>query len=388
MVVAGALGLIAGGLALRRAQTTKLEVARPCQTAIVTRGALDGVLRLPGVLRATRMVRVGFEGAGRVVEVDVVPGDRVAAGQILARLDGDDQEAGVEGAAAQVAEAAVAQVKAERALGDILDGFRADGVGPEDWPANQLLDGEAGDAQLDLMQATARAKRRAADLRRARSVLAKRTIRSPLSGVVLGRMIDVGETISASPPAPPLFVIAADLRGLRLEVQVDERYVTSIRPDDARFTTPAFGRDELTASVREIVPLVDAVRSPAYYTVVLSVPNPEGRLHVGMSALVELSATSPADALAVPEAAVEYGAPVGFTPFVSGTRPQGQAASIWLTDERGRPYRKAVEVGVLDGDLIEIRSFDLEPGMVAVSDRSPTTCLVRPPVSPYGAGEP
>jgi RND family efflux transporter MFP subunit len=387
-VVAGLAALIAVGVAMRGARTAAREVPRACQTAIVTRGALDGILRLPGVLRATRTARIGSHVAGRVVEVDVAPGERVAAGQILARLDSEEQQASVASAAAQVAEAAAIEVRAQRSFGDLLDAYRAEGVVPETWPPDQLLDGEVGDAQLALVQAIARARRRGADLRLARSVLAQRTIRSPMAGVVLGRAIDPGESISASPPAPPLFVIGSDPGELRLEVQVDERYVRSIRPDDARFTTPALGRDEVTASVREILPLPDGLRSPASYTVVLSVPNPEGRLHVGMSALVDLPAQSPADALALPQAAVEYGAPAGLTPLTSGPAPQGRPASIWLTDEQGRPTKKTVEVGVLDADLVEVRSFDLQAGMVAVNDRAPTACLVRPPVSPYGSGLP
>jgi len=381
LVIAGLAAVVAVGVALRRAPVVTPEAPRACQTAIVTRGALDGILRLPGVLRPTKTARVGAERPGQVVEVNVVPGERVVAGQVLARLDTAEQRAGVESAVAQAAEAAAIELGAQRSLGDLLDVYRAEGAFPERWAPDLLMDGEAGDAQLALVQASARAERRAADLRLARSILAKRTIRSPMAGVVLGRAIDPGETIAASPPSPPLFVIGSDPGELRLEVQVDERYVRSIRPDDARFTTPALGRDEVTASVREILPLADAVQSPASYTVVLSVPNPEGRLHVGMSAVVELPAKSPDDALAVPEGAVEY------APSSSATSPHGQA-SLWLSDERGRPYKKAVAVGVRDADLVEVRGLDLQAGMVAVNDRSPSSCLVPPPVSPYGSGLP
>lgn len=312
----------------------------------------------------------------------------MVAGQVLARLDDQRQRIGVDGAAADVVEALAVELRARRSLTGVLDELRAEGVLPEVLPSGGLFEGDAGDAQLDLVRAAARARRKAAGLRLSRVMLAERTIRAPISGVVLSRGVDPGETIAVSPSSAPLFLIGSDPAELRLEVAVDERYVTSLRPDDARFTTPAFGRDELTASVREVLPLANPIRSPAEYTVVLSVPNREGRLHVGMSALVELSASSPADALALPEAAVEVGDPVGFTPYVSGARPKGQAASVWLSDEQGRPYKKAVEVGVLDADLVEIRNFDLQPGMVAVADRSPSTCLVRRPVSPYGSKEP
>jgi hypothetical protein len=107
-----------------------------------------------------------------------------------------------------------------------------------------------------------------------------------------------------------------------------------------------------------------------------------------MTAMVEIPVKSPSDALAVPESAIGFDAPSGVVQFISGTQPKAEAPFVWFSTADGQPVRRTVEIGVLDADLVEIRAFGLQPGLVVVTDRSPATCLVRPPASPYGAGEP
>ena len=80
---------------------------------MVTRGTLDGVLRLPGTLLPAISTRVGSVRPGRVVAVNVSAGDRVLMGQVLARLDSSEESAVADGAAAQVASALSLDLRAE-----------------------------------------------------------------------------------------------------------------------------------------------------------------------------------------------------------------------------------------------------------------------------------
>jgi HlyD family secretion protein len=314
--------------------------------------------------------------------VNVSPGDRVLAGQVLARLDSVEESAVADGAAAQVASALSLDLRARRELGKLVD------LVPEEIAADELLDGAAGDAELELIHASAQVHKQAAALKLAKNNLAKRTIRSPMAGVVLARSVEPGESIPASPPGPPLFVIGSDPKELRMNVEVDESYINSVGPDTVRFTTPAHGGDELSASILQVLPLADTVRSPARYTVVLSVPNIDGSLHAGMTAMVDIPVKTQRDALAVPESAIGFDSPSGFVQFVSGAQSAAKVPFVWFTAADGQPVKRTVEIGALDADLVEIRGFGLQSGLVVVTDRSPATCRVRPPVSPFGAGEP
>ncbi len=320
--------------------------------------------------------------------MNVSPGDRVLEGQVLARLDGTDESAVVDGAAAQVASALALHVRASRELDRSVDLLRINGLIPEEIAPDELLDGAAGDAELEFIHANAQVRKQSAALKLARNILARRTIRSPMAGVVLARSVEPGESILASPPGSPLFVIGSDPKELRMNVEVDESYINSVRPDTVTFTTPAHGRDELTASTLEVLPLTGALRSPARYTVVLSVPNVDGSLHTGMTATVDIPVKTQRDALAVPEGAIGFDSPSGFVQFMSGPQPAAEAPFVWFSTADGQPVRRPVEIGVLSADLVEIRGFGLQSGLVVVNDRSPATCRVAAPVSPYGAGEP
>ena len=295
-------------------------------------------------------------------------------GQILALLDDAEQKAGLVAAGAQVTTAELGGLRAERELGQILQSLRVQGLLPETLSPDDLLEGAAGDAQLDLLHTTAQVAKQQAALKLARTLLARRTVRAPESGVVLSRSIEPGESIPASPPGPPLFAIGSDPSTLRLQVEIDERYVSGVRPGAVTFTTPGHGAYSFSASIEKVVPLEGAVRSPAPYAVLLTVPNTDGALAPGTSALVELPVATFREAVHVPADALRS-AP-------------GAASILWLPDDEGRPVAIPVEVGVTDDQLAEVQGPGVAAGRVVVTDASPTSCLVRVPPSPFGGQSP
>src|SRR5262249_11134708 len=55
-------------------------------------------------------------------------------------------------------------------------------------------------------------------------------ITSPIDGIVVSRNVDVGQTVAAAVQAPVLFVIAAGLRSMQVEVDIDEADIAGIEP--------------------------------------------------------------------------------------------------------------------------------------------------------------
>ena len=53
---------------------------------------------------------------------------------------------------------------------------------------------------------------------------------APIDGIVTQRSVDVGQTVAASMSAPTLFVIAAALREMQVNANIDEADVGRIRP--------------------------------------------------------------------------------------------------------------------------------------------------------------
>jgi RND family efflux transporter MFP subunit len=359
-----ALGVVAAGAAaigigVRLHSGRAPRPAEPtCARIAIVRGAITGTLPLPGRIGLREQVRVGSVAPGQVIEIKAAVGDRIARGQVLARLDDLEQRAAIVAAAGQVAAAEVATTRAERELLRIVDTLRRQQALP-DLPADdQLADGPIGDAQLDLIAAAAQSAKQEAMLALARRLVDRRTIRAPISGVVVSRSIAAGETVEASPPGPPLFVLGSDPATLRVMAEVGEPHVGRVEPgpatvatrDGRRFAATVLGVNRLATT-----------RTPAAYEVALDVRNPDGVLAAGMSATVSLAMTSAADALRVPVAAVE-------------TTPAGTRLRVAARD--GRMIATPVTTGVGDGVSVEVDGAGLAAGQMVVAN--PAACLASP----------
>ncbi len=359
-----------GAAIVARDATLRVPAPRACETAVVTSGHVAGLLRAPGRLTVKNTVRIGSSHPGQVVSVDAVVGARVTKGQVIARLDDAEQRAAAVGAHAQLASAELLGLRAEKAFLDVLRANSDEGSPREPPDPEELLEGKAGDAQLELLHTETEIARRAAAQSLARKLLARRVIRAPMDGIVLERNIEPGESIPASPPGPPLLVIGADPATLRLEVEIDERHVGGILPGSVTFTSPAHGAYAFSGTIREVIPAPTAVRSPAPYLVAIDVANPDGALRPGMSALVDLPVVTGRDALAVPNAALSSGA---------------ETKLALVLDDHGRAEAVAVGVGVANADLTEVMGPGVAAGRVVVTDASPSTCRVTPWSRPIAA---
>jgi HlyD family secretion protein len=368
------LGLVVvavGAAVATRDATRRVPAPRACETAMVTSGHVAGLLRAPGRLMVKSSVRIGSSQPGQVVAVDAAVGARVVKGQIIARLDDTEQRAAAVGAESQLASAELLGLRAENELMNILQAQRDEGLLPELPEPDVLLDGKAGDAQLELLHTHTEVARRTAALSLAQKLVARRVIRAPLDGIVLERSIEPGESIPSSPPGPPLFVIGADPAALRLEVEIDERYAGSILPVAATFTSPAYGAYSFSGTIRGVITAPAATRSPRPYLVVLDVPNSDGALRPGMSAVVDLPVVTGRDALAVPNRAL--------------SSAHGETTLALVSDDHGRPEAIPVGVGAANADLTEVIGPGVAAGRVVVTDASPSTCLVAPQPRPLAA---
>jgi HlyD family secretion protein len=186
----------------------------PVKAAQPQRGELVAEVFGTGSLESKVMVGVSSKIIGKVIGVLVDQGDRVAAGQTLARLEGQDFIDAVRVAEAQrdQAEATLAKAKVdfeqERSL---------------------LAKGLISQTEFDTYEtgyrvAEAQLKTAVAALGVARAKLADTQIVSTVSGLVATRNLEVGSTVV---PGAPIFRIAASTPWV--VVQVDERATGDLR---------------------------------------------------------------------------------------------------------------------------------------------------------------
>jgi HlyD family secretion protein len=190
-------------------------------------------------------------------------------------------------------------------------------------------------------------------------------IYSPVDGVVVSRTIDPGATVVASFQAPVLFIIAQDLRKMRVMADVDEADVGKLKQGmGAEAVVDAFPGESFQGKVEQVRYSPNNVQGVVTYSAVVEVENPDEKLRPGMTATVTIKTREVKGALRVPNAALRYkptppmgpnGKPVPQPPeppLVKGTGRVYVVTNEKLGEEKSEP--RIVQIGVTDGLTTEI----------------------------------
>ncbi|MRG93180.1 efflux RND transporter periplasmic adaptor subunit [Polyangium spumosum] len=361
------------------------------QSQKVERGDLRVTVTATGTLKARNTVEVGAEITGRVLEVHVNFNDKVTKGQILAEIDTEQYTARVEEATAQLASANASLVNARATANEAkLKLGRAEAMAGQGLTAAQEVETAQANhkrAQAQVSSAGSQVTLAHASLKVAKTNLMKAVIRSPIDGVVLNRAVEPGQTVTSGLQTPVLFVLAADLAELQLNVQVDEADVGAVKEaQDASFTVDAYPQQTFVSKVLAVKNMPTAGTTVVTYEAWLSVDNSKGLLRPGMTATATITTEERKDVLLVSNAALRFnpfrkqqqaqGATVN--PFMpmnrrprpgQQTRPAGSGGprepALWLSTD-AEPRRVKVEVGATDGIRTEVRSEEIGEGTEVV----------------------
>lgn len=217
----------------------------------------------------------------------------------------------VSGAAVQTAEASLQQARAQLAQTKAqLDGQRTEIRAAQARLASAVAQRDASAAQVNAAQASvaqaqARVQQTAVDLQRT-------TITSPISGVVIERKVDEGQTVQASYQAPELFVIARDLSQMQVKAEVSEADIGRVTMGaPVTFTVDAYPGREFEGSVIQVRSAPDKEEGQTstnvvVYGVLVTAANPDQVLKPGMTATVEILAEKLKDAVVIPSQALRY----------------------------------------------------------------------------------
>jgi HlyD family secretion protein len=295
------------------------------ESSEVERGSVRRVVAATGSVRALVTVEVGSQVSGQIAELNVDFNDQVEAGQIIARIDPQSIETRVREAEASRANAAATlqlqRASLERVRANVisanLEFSRIETLHERGTASQAALDN--AQASLDVVQAdlsvataqiaSARAnlQQRDATLDGARIDLERTYIRAPISGVVVDRAVDQGQTVAASLSAPTLFTIAQDLRRIQVDAQIDEADIGQIaQGQPVSFTVDAYPDLSMTGEVDQIRLAPITLQNVVTYTVVVSANNPGQRLLPGMTANLDIITGERNDVLTVPNSALRF----------------------------------------------------------------------------------
>ena len=377
-------------------------------TAKIERGTLTATVAASGTLAPVVSVQVGSQGSGQLKEVLVDFNSLIKKGDLIARIDPETFEYKVRQAQADV-DAARAQVLTQQAtiaaqraaLSQVqvsLADARRDFERKELLQAKNFISGadvdkarstanalteqvKAAQAQVEVAIANAGnvaavVKQREASLAQARVELERTAIRAPISGIVIKRSVDKGQTVAASLQAPELFIIAENLTEMRVDTAIDESEIGKIKiGQQATFTVDAFPGKIFEGKVQQVRKSAQTVSNVVTYLVEVSAPNPALLLLPGMTANVRVVTDVREGVLKVPNSALRFRPPQSDKEKKSSAkseRPQGARGAYSSASARvyrledGKLVKLPVKLGASDGLMTEVESSDLQEGTEVV----------------------
>jgi HlyD family secretion protein len=358
----------AGGYAWWRSQSDAAPAER-WRLEAVDKGDVVQVISANGNVNPVTSVSVGTQVSGAIIRLHADFNSIVKEGQLLAELDPSlfnaalaQSEANLNSAKASLR---LAQTKEARNRSLVGKGFISQAE--LDITVQEL---EAARAQVELVNA---------QVSRDKTNLRYTVIRSPISGVVVARNVELGQTVAASFNTPTLFQIARDLSQMQIETSIAEADIGGVREGlEARFRVDAFPGQFFRGTVRQVRLNPTIQSNVVSYTVIVTADNPDGKLKPGMTAFVQVTANRRLGVLRVPNAALRFRPPAeaaqaGTAAKSAATAGKGGSAGAGgggRRDAAMRVYKVVggalvavpVQVGVADTAWTEIVGGDVKEG--------------------------
>lgn len=317
------------------------------RTETVTHGDLAQTVSANGTLNPVVLVNVGTQISGRILRLHADFNDHVTAGQVLAELDPRLIEAQL-----RQGRAAVASARADLRLAE-----------SEEKRARALVAKNFLSASdLDKASKTVDVARAALETAQARVAYEETNlhysiIRSPVSGVVISRNVDVGQTVAATFQTPVLYQIAQDLTQMQIDTNLAEADVGGVRVGQGvTFTVDAYPDKTFSGSVKQIRLNPTVQQNVVTYDVVVAVANPERLLLPGMTAVVSIRVAERTGVLRIPLAALRYRPPED-----GPLKPEDGQRIVYRLDQ-GQPRPIAVRTGIYGTKAAELLEGDLHAG--------------------------
>ncbi len=331
------------------------ETKNRYKTQAVDSGDIRQVITANGTLNPVVLVNVGTQVSGTIKALHTDFNERVTPGQVLAELD----PALFRAALAQ-SQANLLSAKANLSLAKSKE------VRARDLLAKNFISQAAMDeAKQALEAANAQVAQAAAQVERDHTNLRYSIIRSPISGVVVARNVDVGQTVAASFQTPTLFQIAKDLRDMQIDSSVSEADVGAITVGlKVNFSVDAFPDSDFVGRVRQVRLNPSIQQNVVTYNVVVAVDNADGKLKPGMTAHVRIVVTERKNVLRIPNTALR------FKPSSSeadGEKPARETKrnhnpTVYQLDQKKQPTPIKLKLGISDNFYTEVVEGELKAG--------------------------
>jgi HlyD family secretion protein len=242
---------------------------------------------------------------------------------------------------------------------------------------------QLGAAEAQVEKAQAQVHQAQAALDQTRVDLDRTIIRSPVTGTVISRSVDVGQTVAASLQAPTLFTIAQDLTKMQVDTNVSEADIGQVVVgQQATFTVDAYPGQVMHGTVREIRSAPIILQNVVNYNAVIAVDNSERKLRPGMTATVSILVAHREHVLKIPKTALRFQpqlTPTEREQFVTAfqqhqarhapgntgatlRRAWQNTPKVWTLTPEGTLLPITIRLGINDDQFSELQDGDVQEG--------------------------
>ena len=303
--------LAAGGGGYYYYQSQQAPKVPEFMKVTLSQGDVVEVVQATGTLQASRIVAVGSKVSGVIDELNTDFNQVVRAGQVLAKVNTDLLETQVRIQEANIARQEVDLANQRVQLEDSERSYeRTKELFAKQLVTQQAL--EAAELQVKSRKAQIASAEKSmisaqVNLDQARLNVTEATIKSPIDGVVINRVVDRGQTVVGSQSATKFFDIATDLTTLKLEGGVDEAEIGKVRTGMAvRFTVDAYPNQNFEGRITMVRLNPTTQQNVVTYTTVAEIPNPDLRLRPGMTAQMRIEVSRRDNVVRIPSAALRF----------------------------------------------------------------------------------
>jgi len=322
------------------------------KTRSIERGDIIQTISANGTLTPVVLVNVGTQVSGTVAKLYADYNDHVEVGQILAELDPALLRAQLQQSKANLLNAQVTVRIAESKLKRHQLLKEKEFISLE---ALQMIEQEMEVARAQLAVSKAQVERDQTNLNYS-------VIRSPISGVVIARNVDIGQTVAANFQTPILFQIAKDLRQMQINISVAEADIGQLHLGQLiNFTVDAFQQREFTGTVKQVRLNPTIQENVVTYNVVAMVDNDDETLLPGMTANINFVVNKNNDVLRVPNAALRY-KPKDIESNEGSNQTKSTNQSVVYLLSGNQPTPVNVIAGITDGNFTEIINGEIKAG--------------------------
>lgn len=329
------------------------EAAVEYETQTVERDAINLSITATGTINPLNKVDVGTQVSGIISKIYVDFNSEVEQGQLIAQLD----------PAPLQAEKAVAEESLCAAELDYKLQKKTYERQKRLFDRELISETEYDNAENAYLKAESNLRQSRLTLQRAEINLGYTQIYSPISGVVLSRAVDEGQTVASGYSTPTLFTIAADLREMQLVANIDEADIGAVAEGQrVSFTVDAYIDTQFEGTVKQVRLQSASTSNVVTYQVVIDAPNPDLKLKPGMTANATIYTLEKEGVFAVPARALRF-VPADMD---DKRREELPETHVFVRLADGTTEPREVTTGITNGVQTEIVSGLAEGDVVVV----------------------